>query len=96
MTALLLFNWHDVSWFRPNLVVTKAIMDGFGLDFSRPSWNNQLDGLKHVNLLWLVNLGIETLEKETVEAPAVVGLKVADDPLVAWLDLGQGMLSCER
>ncbi len=65
-----------------------AILDGRNLDICCPDRNNEPDGLQHVNFFYLVNVVFKALQQETVEAMAVIGLKIADDVGITGLDLG--------
>jgi hypothetical protein len=66
-----------------------VVLDGRNLDICCPDKNNESDGLQHVNFFWLVNVVFKVLQQETVEATAVIGLKIADDASITGLDLGR-------
>ncbi len=66
-----------------------AVLDGRNLDICCPDRNNEPDGLQHVNFFCLVNAVLKALQQETVEATAVIGLKIADDADITRLDLGR-------
>jgi hypothetical protein len=68
--------------------VPVAILDGHNLDICCPDRNSEPDGLQHVNFFCLVNAVLKALQQETVEATAVIGLKIADDVSITRLDLG--------
>jgi hypothetical protein len=65
------------------------VLDGRNLDIRCPYKNSEPDGLQHVNFFCLVNAILKALHQETVEATAVIGLKIADDVGITRLDLGR-------
>ncbi len=66
-----------------------VVLNGRNLDIRCPDRNSELDGLQHVNFFCLVNVVLKALQQETVEAMAVIGLKIADDASITGLDLGR-------
>jgi len=71
------------------VAVPVVVLDGRNLDIRCPDRNIELDGLQHVNFLCLVNVILKALQQETVEATAVIGLKITDDAIIIGLDLGR-------
>jgi hypothetical protein len=69
--------------------VLVAVLDGRNLDIRCPNRKSEPDGLQHVNFFCLVNAILKALQQETVEATAVIGLKITDDADITWLDLGR-------
>jgi hypothetical protein len=69
--------------------VPVVVLNGRNLDIRCPDRNSELDGLQHVNFFCLVNVVLKALQQETVEAMAVIGLKIADDASITGLDLGR-------
>jgi hypothetical protein len=59
--------------------VLVAVLDGHNLDIRCLDKNSELDGLQHVNFFCLVNVVLKALQQETVEATAIIGLKIVDD-----------------
>ncbi len=66
-----------------------VVLDGRNLDIHCPDRNSEPNGLQHVNFFCLVNVVLKALQHETVEATAVIGLKIADDAGITGLDLGR-------
>ncbi len=66
-----------------------AILDGRNLDIRCPNRNSETDGLQHVNFFCLVNAILKALQQETVEATAVIGLKIVDDASITGLNFGR-------
>ncbi len=67
----------------------EAVLDGRNLDICCPDRNNKSNGLQHVNFFCLVNAIFKALQQETVEATAIIGLKIVDDAGITGLDLGR-------
>jgi len=65
--------------------VPVVVLDGRNLDIHCPNKNSEPNGLHHVNFFCLVNVVLKA--QETVEATAVIGLKIVDDAGITWLDL---------
>jgi len=66
-----------------------AVLDGRNLYICCPNRNNEPDGLQHVNFFCLVNIVLKALQQETVEATAVIGLKIGNDAGITGMDLGR-------
>ncbi len=64
-------------------------MDGRNLDIRCLDRNSEPDGVQHVNFFCLVNAILKALQQETIEATAIIGLKIANDVGITTLDLGR-------
>jgi len=67
--------------------VAEAVENCFWLHFVCPSSNDHLNGTKDVDLLKVVDIVLQALQKKPTEATMVVRLEATDDPNIAWLDL---------